>query len=161
MYAFMVIGMTGQGKSKFVKDILRNSQLQSFVFDVNNEYEGIATKRDTVLDEKKFIFNCMNNITDTNCIFEEATGFFNGKIPADLRRMIIGKRHRRNNYYFLFHSIADAPPGLVRLCNYVILYKTNDEEPTVRKRYGKLYQPFLRLQNAPLYSKVIIKLIDQ
>ncbi len=159
MYCFTIIGMTGQGKSEFVKNLIKGKK--SHAFDVNNEYKGISTTQDTQLDEHKFTSDCANKLKNTYCVFEEATGFFNGRIPTDLRRLIIGKRHTGNTYLFLFHSIADAPPGIIRLSNYVVLFKTNDEEPEVRKRYGKLYQPFLKLQNAPLYSKIIIKLIDQ
>lgn len=158
MYAFMIIGMTGQGKSKFVKDLIHGKK--SYVFDVNKEYQGISTEQNNTCDEKNFIIECGKR-KNTYCVFEEATGFFNGKIPSDLKKLIIGKRHSGNVYLFLFHSIQDAPPGLVRLCNYVVLFKTNDESKTVEKKYEKLFQPFLKLRSAPIHSKLIIKLIDQ
>ncbi len=158
MYSFMIIGMTGQGKSLFTKNLIKDKQ--SYVFDVNNEYKGIASEVNTSCDENNFISECEKK-QNTYCVFEEATGFFNGKIPVRLKKLIIGKRHSGNNYLFLFHSIQDAPPALVRLCNFVVLFKTNDERKTVEKKYEKLYQPFIKLMNAPKYSKLIIKLIDQ
>lgn len=179
MYAFMIIGMTGQGKSDFVKNLIKGKP--SHIFDINNEYhyprinvdaqgnkarvqfsEGEAKliTRHILMEEDKFISECVAK-KKTYCVFEDATGFFNGKIPSNLKRMIVGKRHTENVYLFLFHSIQDAPPALVRLCNYVVLFKTNDEFPTIEKRYAKLVSPFVKLQSAPKYSRIIIKLIDQ
>ncbi len=179
MHALMIIGMTGQGKSDFVKSLVRGKKIHAF--DINDEYyfpkinydaNGNPARtqfseadckymtRHTKCDEKLFISEC-SKLKDTYCVFEDATGFFSGKIPQDLKRLIVGKRFSKNTYLFLFHSIQDAPPGLVRLCNHVVLFKTNDEPHTVEKKYTKLLQPFLKLQSAPNHSKLIIKLIDQ
>lgn len=179
MYAFTIIGMTGQGKSDFVKNLIKGKK--SYIFDINNEYyyprinqdtKGASARiqfseseakligRHTELDDRKFINECMAK-TETFCVFEDATGFFEGKVPKILKRMIAGKRHTKNNYIFLFHSIQDCPPALIRLSNYVVLFKTNDEFNKIEDRYEKLVQPFLKLRNAPNYSKIIVKLIDQ
>jgi len=179
MYAFLVIGMTGQGKSDFVKQMIKGRN--AHVFDINNEYyfprinvdaQGNKARiqfseedckkisRDTSFDEDRFVSDCLNK-KDCYLIFEDATGFFEGKIPKDLKRVIVAKRHKNIYPVFLFHSIQDVPPALVRLCNYVILFKTNDELETVEKKYQKLIEPFKKLQNAPKYSKLMIKLIDQ
>ncbi len=179
MYAFTIIGMTGQGKSDFTKQLIKGKP--AHIFDINNEYyfprinqdtkgapariifseaEAKLITRHTELDDIKFINECMKK-QSTQCVFEDATGFFEGKVPKILKRMIAGKRHTKNNYLFLFHSIQDCPPALIRLSNYVVLFKTNDEFNKVEQRYEKLVQPYLKLRNAPNYSKLIIKLIDQ
>lgn len=117
MFNILIIGMTGQGKSPFIHKYIENRKC--FVFDVNDEY-GFRTKykgqkaiglsnnvnapraRHIELDEKKFIFQCSHK-RDTVCVFEEATGFFEGKTSEPLRRLMVGKMFSRNIYIFVFH----------------------------------------------------------
>jgi Cdc6-like AAA superfamily ATPase len=153
---FLIIGHTGQGKTTQAKYILKNTAKKEYIFDVNNEYEGY--NRETNGDFNTFLSNCFN-LTDSNCVFEEATGYLTGRTGALMKKLIINKRHTRNNYIFLFHSIADVPPFIFRLSNFIILLKTGDEREIVKGKFIKLYKPFLELQSMPKYSKKIIKTI--
>lgn len=152
----LIIGHTGQGKSTVAKKLSKAGGKKTFVFDVNNEYEGFTRHTDgdftAFLDE-------VEASTDTNVIFEEATGYLSGRIGERIKRIVINKRHKRNNYIFLFHSIADAPPFLYRLSNYIYLLKTADILEAVKQKEPKLLNAWQKLQSAPKYSKVIIKTI--
>lgn len=152
----LVIGHTGQGKSTVAKKLCKSAGKQPYIFDVNNEYEGYPRHIDgdfsTFLDE-------VNEKTDTNVIFEEATGYLSGRIGDRVKKLVINKRHRRNNYIFLFHSIADVPPFLYRLSNYIYLLKTADLYETVKQKEPKLLNAWQKLQSAPKYSKIIIQTI--
>jgi hypothetical protein len=152
----LIIGHTGQGKSTVAKKIAKAGGKKPFVFDVNNEYE--AFPRHTAGDFVEFL-DSIENITDTNVIFEEATGYLSGRIGDRVKRLVINKRHKRNNYIFLFHSIADVPPFLYRLSNYIYLLKTADIYDVVKQKEPKLLGAWQKLQSAPKYSKVIIKTI--
>lgn len=154
----LIIGHTGQGKSTHAKKILDSSKKKAFIFDVNNEYQNEKYIRHTEGDFSEFLTGCEES-TDTNCIFEEATGYLSGRTGDRVKKLVINKRHKRNNYIFLFHSIADVPPFLYRLSNYIILLKTADIEDMVKSKEPKLVNAWKKLQISPKYSKVIIKMI--
>jgi hypothetical protein len=138
-----------------------------FVFDVNDEYHELSTDmrqaRSRYLggDVQDFTDMCSNRHAGTFCVFEEATGFFAGKMEKDMRKLVVGKRHPvehgGRNLVFLFHSINAVPPFLYELANFIVLFKTGDNEVTVKKKNPKLLKPYFQLLNAPKYSKVIIK----
>lgn len=154
--------MTGQGKSQLVKKMIDKGNC--FVFDVNNEYNlstnvNASRARHVQLNEKLFIKQCSLK-RNTVCVFEEATGFFEGRTSPEMRRLLIGKRHTNNIYVLLFHSISSVPPRIMQLANYVVLYKTGDTEKEAEK-FPFLIPYYKRLLSMPVYSKFIIEKIKQ
>ena len=89
---FLLIAHTGQGKTTFAKKNFPPPN--TVVFDVNNEYKEF--KRDTSGDFNSFL-NLVEKGRDTNFIFEESTGFLEGKTSARMKRIVINKRHTNNN----------------------------------------------------------------
>lgn len=153
--------MTGQGKSYFVKKYIHGRK--TYVFDVNNEYNLPSSgerSKNISCDERDFIKNCFLK-KETICVFEEATGFFEGRTSRDLRRLIVNKRHTKNVYIFMFHSISSIPPRLLQLSNFVILFKTLDEDYQVEGKYPSLFKYFQKLKKMKHQSKFIIKTISQ
>ena len=156
--------MTGQGKSMFVKKYIKEKRC--YVFDVQNEYTDLQINpyaergRDVNLDEKKFIESCLNR-KKTICVFEEATGFFEGKLDKKVRHLVLSKRHTGNIFIFCFHSISSVPPRLMQLTNFVILFKTGDEDYQVKSKFPSLYDYYSRLKKLPSHSSFNIKTIPQ
>lgn len=168
----LIIGMTGQGKSKMTFKLIRNSN-PCLVYDVNNEY-GLHPKNpdwslnlptDLRQPRCRYAGDNMNmsdfmglvrNRKNTNVVFEEATGFFSGNVGKDLIQMAINKRHTGNNYIFLFHSLRSVPPKLLDFANIIILFKTGDDLPTVQKKHSRLVKPFLKVQRLPIGVPEII-----
>lgn len=175
MNLILIIGMTGQGKSPKILELIEGKKC--FVYDVNNEY-GKRTKypgqtpvnlsddvnaeraRYTAMDKKEFIQMCMNK-TETICVLEDATAFFRGAQSEQVMLMVTRKLFNRNDYVFVFHSINRVPPFFMELANYVILFKTNDEITNVERKYKTILPAFLELQQAPPKSFKLIKLIEQ
>lgn len=153
-YVACIIGMRGQGKSTFIKNMIEGQP--NYVFDFQQEYNEF--NHAPHIDRDLFIKECMS-YTDTFCIFEEATGFFSGRISADTDRMILSARHSNNRYIFCFHSITSVPPRIMNMLNFVVLFKTADEPSAVKRKYSRLYKPFLILQQKPRFSKLIIRVI--
>lgn len=148
MNLILVVGHTGQGKSTWVKSFVKGKK--TLVFDVNNEYQNF--KRDTNLNHVDFVKNCLESVTGTNIIFEDATGFFEGRISKEASRLIIQKRHAKNNLIFLFHSITDIPPRIARIANFLVLFGTLDEAKHIEGKYRNLYRNFLDYHNTKVFS---------
>ena len=160
----LVIGMTGQGKSTVTKGLI--AKRPHYIFDVNNEYAPhgfncaeLATGEngERFPDSKQFISDCFQ-LKNAVCVFEEATGFFKGRLSSEVDKLLVAKRHQQNDYIFVFHSIQSVPPQIYLLTNFVILMKTNDNPDVVKRKYPDLYQAFLKLKTAKQYSNVMIKI---
>lgn len=164
MYCILNVGMTGQGKTKFCKDMIKGKNC--FVFDVQNEYTELPVSsfskrgRDISLKEKEFIKKCSQK-KDTICVFEEATGFFEGKTEPELRRIVLSKRHTGNIFIFNFHSLSSVPPRLMQFANFVILFRTLDEEKDVRKKFPSLVPYYLKARTLKIPNFISIKMIEQ
>jgi hypothetical protein len=170
---YILIGRPGVGKSPFVRKFIDGRRC--LIFDIQNEY-GERTKYDNQIpvglssdnskprsrfvgtDVDKFI-DCANTKTKTVIVFEEATAFFVGKTEKALRRYIINRFHTGNISLFIFHSIQSVPPFIFDLCNYIVLFKTNDLFDNVRRKRPELVDAFQKLKQLPDGEKIIVELM--
>lgn len=161
MNTIVVIGMTGEGKSEWIKNFIGFNR-NAFVNDVQNEY-GMRTKypnqkplllSDNIKDARarytggnfKEYLKIVETKRNTICVFEEATIFLQGAISKDMYKILINKMHTGNIYILPFHSIRKVPPGILDICNYVVLYRTVDETVLVEKKYPSLLPAFLEVK---------------
>jgi hypothetical protein len=175
MYLINVIGMTGQGKSPFIHEYISNRKC--FVNDVNDEY-GQRTKyegqtpiwlSDNINDErarytgmdKETFCNIAMKKTNTIVVVEDATAFFRGAQTEKTMLMVTRKLFNRNTYIFAWHSINRVPPFFFELSNYCVLFKTNDQDNNVMRKYASIYPYYEKLKSMPPQSKLIIKLMEQ
>lgn len=174
MNLILVIGAPGMGKSPFVRSLIGTDK-RCCVFDVANEYgrrvkySGLQAlnltdntndlrSRYTGIDLLKFVEICQKK-KDTICIFEEATGFLQGKLQNKVTQLIINRYHSGNTYVFIFHSINSVPPRIMEMANIVALFRTNDEATTVMGKYRRIYPNFDELQNRPNGEMIIKKML--
>lgn len=153
MYLILMIGHTGQGKTTKATELIKNKR--QYIFDVNNEFRHLPIDtgamypqmRNTDLDLKRFVSIC-EKINNTNVLIEDATGFLRGKQSDTFSRLLVKKRHQRNNYIILFHSINRVPPELMEMSNFIYLFKTNDNFKIIDTKFKNqsLNNAFLRLQ---------------
>jgi hypothetical protein len=173
MNTYVVIGAPGTGKTPYVRSLIEGNKC--FVFDVQNEY-GERTKypgqtairlSNNVTHERsrytgdsvlEYLALCKRR-SNTVCIFEEATAFFEGKTGELTRKHLISCKHNGNVSAFLFHSINSVPPRIMEMTNYVVLFRTNDETHTVKKKFPRLLPYFETLQKEPKGSKFIIQMM--
>ena len=168
MYLILMIGHTGQGKTTKATELIKNKRC--YIFDVNNEFKNLPIDtgavypqmRNVNLDLKYFVTTC-EKLNNTNVLIEDATGFLRGKQSDTFSRLLVKKRHQRNNYIILFHSINRVPPELMEMSNFIYLFKTNDNFKIVDSKFRNqaLNDAFLKLQKMPKFSFLKIKTIDQ
>jgi len=162
--SYCIIASTGQGKTTLTKKLTEGKPL--LVYDVNGEYPDLSEDLNQSRckffgDPEKFLEIASNKHGGTFCVLEEATGFLHGKSSESLRKFLIAKRHPQNlggrNIIFIFHTIQSVPPFILDMADFIILFKTGDDINAVKKKRTKLIGPFLRLQKAQQYSKIVIK----
>ena len=153
----LLIGMTGQGKSTYLRKLIKVSGRTPFIYDVNNEH-GQGGK---LPDFTEFL-NRATKLQNSIICFEEATIFFSSKSSdKSMRELLIRKRHTNNLIVLLFHSIRTVPIDIFDFVNYYVLFKTNDREAYLRTKYkdSQLLDDFVRLKDKPNHSYIVRKTI--
>ncbi len=153
-YGHLVIGGTGTGKTTFVKAMIRGKT--PIVYDVNAEY----------LNEYPFPFlrpgEFMQKVVSSEnsiIVFEEATIFFNNRSHnSELEEMLVRKRHQHNYILLCFHSMRAVPRYVWDLCNYMTLFKTNDNEGFVKTKIPNdaVYETFMQVRENKKLTKLKI-----
>lgn len=162
MMNIVVIGAMGEGKTTIIRRYEQGKRL--LVYDVNNEYRELpynnTKQRSRVspvqMKYKDFVTLCRTK-KNTVCIFEDATGFISGRLEDDFKQFLIEKRHTGNVSILVFHSIVDVPPGVLRLCEVVILFKTLDEAEHIEAKYRWLLKYYNDLLKKPKFSYHLIR----
>jgi adenylate kinase family enzyme len=157
MYLYLIIGETGSGKSSLAKHIWKKSN-SAVVYDFQNEYEGRVYNRNDLrgkfkvlptTHEPDLIFDLDKVVSGYTFILEECTGLFaTGKVPEAYVKRILSKRHTKNNWILIFHSIQDVPPRFFRFADVVILFRTGDFEKDVRNKVPQYLEHYHALQKA-------------
>ena len=185
MNLILVVGMTGQGKTKWTSQMLGNGfkpnpnnprkslqiisdrSRRQYIFDINNEYifpddlKYSPQMRHIAADKKKFTEIC-KTLKNTNIVFEDATGFLRGRMQETWMQLIYGKIHTGNNFIVLFHSLRAIPPELMSVANLVVLFRTIDniDEVNHKFRNNVLTAAYKELQSSSKKQFIQIKLIN-
>jgi hypothetical protein len=66
------------------------------------------------------------NVYNAAIVFEDATKYIGSKLNADMKRFLIDSKQKNIDVYFVFHSLAACPLDLIRIANFIILFKTKE-----------------------------------
>lgn len=150
--AFLIVGGTGRGKTSFIAKCLTKVNRNAIaLFDVNNEpvYKPFITGPLPTIEE---FTEKTARLSNAVIVYEEATIFFSNRSSNDfLRSILVRKRHTCNTVFLVFHSLRTIPRYVYDLCNYVVLYKTNDSRSLVEGKFNdeRLTACFDRVMSAP------------
>jgi hypothetical protein len=144
---FIIAGGTGTGKTTFLMERLENINKNALhLYDVNNEYTSFYGKEFTDFETFAKTGTKLKNAVQ---VYEEATIFLSNRGSNDnIRDILVRKRHTNCTIFFVFHSMRTVPKWVYDLSNYVVLFKTNDSEGTIDKKFeNELFtECFLRVQ---------------
>jgi hypothetical protein len=164
MILHIIVGSTGSGKTFCAKKFI--AQYPNIcVYDIQNEYglpflnETSDKKRFKTIDIKQFV-GFTKKLKGYCFLIEEATGVFDGKIGMDFTQAILSKRHTHNRFVLIFHTLNTVPKKLYGFCDYLTLFKTNDLEMDVKKKFPNLLSDWKNLKNSPKYSRKFYKNTD-
>lgn len=155
--AVILIGMTGEGKSTYLKKLMKSAGRPVLIYDVNNEH-GTGQQ----LPEFTAFLERATRVKNHLIAFEEATIFFSSKSSDNqMRELLIRKRHTNNLIVLLFHSIRAIPIDIFDFVNYYVLFKTNDREAYISQKYrdAQILDDFKALKNKPKHSYIVRKLM--
>jgi hypothetical protein len=135
--ASICIGRRGCGKTTLSKKLLdtRPTGFPCIVYDINNEYQDYYGE--PFEDFDKFLIKISDEkIRRHYVLIEEATIFFNTQSNYfEMKNLLVRARHTGNIIQLNFHSFSSVPKGIYNLLDYVIVFKTNDNEKSVTDRF--------------------------
>jgi hypothetical protein len=111
------------------------AQMPKMVYDINNEYYDYYPQ--PFEDFDVFLTRLTGDeIKHHYIVVEEATIFFNTHSNfQDMKNVLVRARHTGNIIQLNFHSFSSIPKGIYNLLDYVIIFKTNDNEKSITDRF--------------------------
>jgi hypothetical protein len=137
------IGRSGCGKTTLSKNMMNNAPkgMPFIVYDINNEYQDYYPEKFIKFTEflEKLVeldSEGYNVINHHYILIEEATIFFNTHSNfEEMKDVLVRARHTGNIVQLNFHSFSSVPKGIYNLLDYVIVFKTNDNEKSITDRF--------------------------
>lgn len=135
--AYIMIGRRGCGKTTLSKELLdaRPDAMPCIIYDVNNEYKMYYPEE---FDDFNVFLGKISDerIKNHFILIEEATIFFNTQSNYyEMKNLLVRARHTGNIIQLNFHSFGSVPKGIYNLLDYVVVFKTNDNEKNVTDRF--------------------------
>lgn len=153
----IIIGGRGTGKTTFSQELMKDHPKKVLIVDTFNHpsYKHVprihphqlkkwekGIYRIWPLKDSYTIEEILASIDSdlNNCMifFEDALKYISGKLKPEERRFIIDSKQKNLDMLFLYHSYGQVPPDLYRFCDFVTVFKTNDN-PTTRKNQIPVY----------------------
>lgn len=154
----IIVGATGTGKSTFIKQLLQLVNPDCIaVYDVNNEYHDFFPYP---LSNFETFTQKAATLKKAVIVFEESTIFLNNRgTNQNIIDLLVKKRHNENYIILVFHSLRSVPRYVFELCNYITVFKTNDNsEMTARElKDDRLEEIMNRVKNSaiPYFSETL------
>lgn len=144
----ILVGQRGSGKTPIIKKYISEAKTKNIVvYDPRREYPAEYTLFHQFKYFKKFIYN----IQDAFVVIEEATSMVTQFKDLELSEQMIAAEHNNTILFFVFHSLIDTPPYIIRNCNYLILLNTGDDPEAIKNSRPAIY-PYMSKQR-PVYIK--------
>lgn len=75
-------------------------------------------------------------VNNTLVVFEDATKYIGSTLSKEMKRFILDSKQKNLDLVFVFHSLKDLPRDLVRVIDYITLFKTGDRyNSNLRNKY--------------------------
>lgn len=158
----LVAGTRGTGKTDFVKGLIQSSALpKKLVVDTfdSDAWQTMLTHNHPewinsivpVIEYQNFsrwrsgLYRCFDSDTDsimkeiqlhlknTLITFEDATKYIGSRLTPDMKKFVLDSKQKNLDLIFIFHSLAQIPPDLVRVADTLTLFKTNEGIPRLEK----------------------------
>lgn len=183
MFIETYVGESGQGKSLALKKRiydLRNDNVYSVAFDINNEYESINVKAEIEKQNKKGgyktwlndvrinqILLCEKTFFDIDemllyletqknlfVVIDEATSVFSYRgYNNRLNKLMHLRNHNNHLIVFVYHALMFVPDYIRIAIKYLHYFKTNDEEKEFKE--WRIKKPL----NHKSHQEILFKLI--
>lgn len=157
-FILLQVGSRGVGKSYATKAIIKNVNKPLYIYDINGEYKNFYKKPFVMFD---VFLNQIRFVQNSFIVIEEASIFLgHNNTKRILIELLTRSRHTKNSFILNFHSFSKVPLYILDFTNYITVFKTNDIEDRVYKKfkdYKNLYEVSQIVNSHPLqYASMTI-----
>ncbi len=90
------------------------------------------------------------HLNNSLVVFEDATKYVGSKLTEETKRFVYDSKQKNLDLVYVFHSLASIPPELVRAADILVLFKTNEGQPSKDKYpFPEIGQAMDHLRNLP------------
>lgn len=185
----LIIGGRGQGKTDFIKNVIFPLNKRRIICDTfdspvwRNYYTFIHPEResekiemidfDRVKENDPGTFRLISSDTDrifqtiekeawnSLVVIEDATRFISKNVDSNVRKFVLDTKQRNLDLIFVFHSLSDVPPDLIRWSDTLTLFKTNENFTSYMRTKipnQSIEKAFNRVKEMPQYSQITINI---
>lgn len=91
----------------------------------------------------KLIHYIMRELYNSILVFEDATKYIEKTLDSDFETFCVESRQRNIDIFFIFHHLMAPPKDLIRIIDYIELFKTFEDWNDLKSKY-----PNPRIKNA-------------
>ncbi len=130
----IIVGGRGTGKTtlmrKYISDVNPGARM---VYDPAGHYLDLYPHKLLPFE----VFKYKATLVEQACVvYEEATiNFSNRGDDKDLKNLLVMSRYKNNSIFLVYHSLRSVPRYIFDLCNYILLFKTNDSEKRIDNKF--------------------------
>lgn len=152
----IIIGKRGCGKTTFLKEkVIRSSVLpKTLIIDTfdsltwhsmesHNFPNALGERIEEIKEEEIYFFRkgikrmicprpersfdlLAEYLRNTLVIFEDSTRYLEGRLQESVRNFVLDTKQKNLNLVFVFHSLSDVPPRLIKYSQSITMFKTLD-----------------------------------
>ncbi len=183
----LIVGGRGSGKTDFVKNLIYQIPKRRIICDtfdspvwktfktyLHPERESERIKEigfDNVKSQDKGAFKLISSDTDrifqtiesdawnSLVVIEDATRFIRKNVDESVRKFVLDTKQKNLDLIFIFHSLSDVPPDLIRWSDTLTLFKTNETFTSyMRNKFPNqmIEKAFEKVRTLPDYSPVTV-----
>lgn len=74
----------------------------------------------------KGLFLALNELWNTNIVFDDASKYLRGLSPEEIRELIFNSKQQNNDIHFAYHSLEQVMPDIISAADYYTIFQTSD-----------------------------------
>ena len=68
-----------------------------------------------------------SDVSDCAVILEDASRYYSMNLTRDQRNYLLNSKQKNVDFHLVFHFLTDIPPKLVKLADYITIFKTGEK----------------------------------
>ena len=82
-------------------------------------------------------------------VFEHSTKYIGSQLTKDMRHFVLDSKQKDLDLIFIFHSLGQIPPDLIRVADNITLFKTNDRKVPSKIDFPEIETAFISVNANP------------
>lgn len=84
-------------------------------------------------DTAELMAEIQENAKNTFIVFEDSTKYIGSRLTDETKKFVLDSKQKNLDMVFIFHSLSQIPPDLVRVADILVLFKTNEGKISTTK----------------------------